>query len=175
MPAFLKRVRTEMRRFNIVGDTTFCKGKVARKYVKDKTALVDIEIAAENQRGEVTTPGLATVALPSRDVALPAFIDGSGVDLELALDPIVAHVLERSTRSQGGADLPLAGCRVIEHSRTVAAAYAGRLLAAMGAKVVMPEPPGRLAPAHGAAAAPGPRVIVRSLHFWRAGKQQLGV
>ena len=82
---FVKRVRTEMRRFNIVGDTTFCKGKVVRKYVKDKTALVDIEIAAENQRGEVTTPGLATVALPSRDVKLPAFIDGSGVDLELPL------------------------------------------------------------------------------------------
>jgi acyl dehydratase len=81
--AFIKRVRTEMRRFNIVGDTTFCKGKVVRKYVKDNAALVDIEIAAENQRGEVTTPGLATVALPSRNVRLPAFIDGSGVDLEL--------------------------------------------------------------------------------------------
>ena len=79
----LKRVRTEMRRFNIVGDTTFCQGKVVRKYVKDKTGLVDIEIAAVNQRGEVTTPGLATVALPSRDVKLPAFLDGSGVDLEL--------------------------------------------------------------------------------------------
>jgi len=72
-----------MRRFNIVGDTTFCKGKVIRKYVKDNTALVDIEIAAENQRGEVTTPGIATVALQSRDVKLPAFIDGSAIDLEL--------------------------------------------------------------------------------------------
>ena len=41
---------------------------------------------------------------------------------------------------QGGGP-PLAGCRVIEHSRTVAAAYAGRLLAAMGATVVMAEPP----------------------------------
>ena len=40
-----------------------------------------------------------------------------------------------------GADYPLAGCRVIEHSRTVAAAYAGRLLAAMGASVVIVEPP----------------------------------
>ncbi len=79
----LKRVRTQMRRFNIMGDTTFCKGKVIKKYVKDKTPLVDIEIAAENQRGEVTTPGLATVALPSRDVNLPAFIDGSHCDLEL--------------------------------------------------------------------------------------------
>jgi len=83
--AFLKRIRTEMRRFNIVGDTTWCKGKVVKKYVKDKAALVDIEIAAENQRGEITTPGFATVALPSRDVTLPAFIDGSGVDLELPL------------------------------------------------------------------------------------------
>jgi crotonobetainyl-CoA:carnitine CoA-transferase CaiB-like acyl-CoA transferase len=41
---------------------------------------------------------------------------------------------------QGGG-LPLTGCRVVEHSRTVAAAYAGRLLAAMGATVVMAEPP----------------------------------
>lgn len=38
--------------------------------------------------------------------------------------------------------LPLAGCRVVERSRTVAAAYAGRLLASMGADVVMLEPPG---------------------------------
>ena len=82
---FIKRVRTEMRRFNIVGDTTFCRGKVVRKYVKDNMALVDIEIAAENQRGEVTTPGLATAALPSRDVKLPVFIDGSTSDLELPL------------------------------------------------------------------------------------------
>src|SRR5579862_8700275 len=40
------------------------------------------------------------------------------------------------------AQLPLANCRVVEHSRTAAAAYAGRLLAAMGATVVMLEPPG---------------------------------
>jgi len=36
---------------------------------------------------------------------------------------------------------PLAGCRVVERSCTVAAAYAGRLLATMGATVVMLEPP----------------------------------
>ena len=66
--AFLKRVRTEMRRFNTMGDSTWCKGKVVRKYMKDGYALVDIEICGENQRGEMTTPGLATVILPSRDV-----------------------------------------------------------------------------------------------------------
>jgi crotonobetainyl-CoA:carnitine CoA-transferase CaiB-like acyl-CoA transferase len=43
--------------------------------------------------------------------------------------------------SPQGADLPLSGCRVVEHSRGVAAAYAGRLLAAMGASVVLVEPP----------------------------------
>jgi crotonobetainyl-CoA:carnitine CoA-transferase CaiB-like acyl-CoA transferase len=46
-----------------------------------------------------------------------------------------------SNDSLQGGGLPLAGCRVIEHSRTAAAAYAGRLLAAMGATVVMIEPP----------------------------------
>ena len=48
----------------------------------------------------------------------------------------------RSEDSPQGVELPLAGCRVLEHSRTVAAAYAGRLLAAMGATVVMVEPAG---------------------------------
>lgn len=41
----------------------------------------------------------------------------------------------------GGGDLPLAGCRVIERSRSPAAAYAGRMLAVLGAEVVMIEPP----------------------------------
>jgi hypothetical protein len=81
----LKRVRSEMRRFNIMGDTQFCKGKVLKKYIKDQAPLVDIEIDAENQRGEVTTLGMATVALPSRDVSLPVFIDGSTCDLELPI------------------------------------------------------------------------------------------
>ena len=46
-----------------------------------------------------------------------------------------------SEDSLQGGGLPLAGCRVLEHSRTAAAAYAGRLLASMGATVVMAEPP----------------------------------
>lgn len=82
--AFLKRVRTEMRRFNTLGDTTWCKGKVARKYVKDGHALVDLEIWAENQRGEVTAPnGIATVVLPSRDITTKPVVDGSRFELDL--------------------------------------------------------------------------------------------
>jgi acyl dehydratase len=81
--AFLKRVRTEMRRFNTMGDSTWCKGKVTRKYIKDRHALVDLEIWGENQRGEMTTPGLATVILPSRDPNIPVHFDGGNLDLEL--------------------------------------------------------------------------------------------
>jgi hypothetical protein len=56
---------------------------VTRKYKKDGYALVDIEIKGENQRGELTTPGLATVILPSLDPSTKVFVDGSGLDLEL--------------------------------------------------------------------------------------------
>ncbi|MBB4303239.1 crotonobetainyl-CoA:carnitine CoA-transferase CaiB-like acyl-CoA transferase [Rhodobium orientis] len=38
-------------------------------------------------------------------------------------------------------DTPLAGIRVVEHAAGVAGAWAGRLLAAMGAEVIMVEPP----------------------------------
>jgi len=83
--AVLKRVRTELRLFNTMGDTTWCKGKVARKYVKDGYALADLDIWAENQRGEVTAPnGSATVVLPSRDVKTRVFRDGSNLDLGYA-------------------------------------------------------------------------------------------
>jgi len=81
--AFVKRVRTEMRRFNTMGDSTWCKGRVAKKYTKDGFGLVDLEIWGENQRGELTTPGLATVILPSRDIGKRVSFDGAGLDLEL--------------------------------------------------------------------------------------------
>jgi acyl dehydratase len=81
--AFLKRVRTELRMFNTMGDSTWCKGRITRKYVKDKHALVDLEISGENQRGMINTRGMATVVLPSREINLPVFLDGAGLDLEL--------------------------------------------------------------------------------------------
>ncbi|MER3399100.1 MAG: acyl dehydratase [Chloroflexota bacterium] len=82
----LKRLRVELRGFNLVGDTTWCRGRVSRKYVKDGYALVDIDIWAENQRGERTATGLATVILPPRDVSLKLAFDGTGV--ELGLPPV---------------------------------------------------------------------------------------
>jgi len=48
------------------GETWLCKGKVTKKYVEDGEHYVDCDIWVENEKGEVTTPGKATVILPSR-------------------------------------------------------------------------------------------------------------
>lgn len=64
----LKRLRGELRRFNVIGDTTYLNGKVTNKYFEGDEALVDIEITGANQRGETTIPGLATVRLPTKRV-----------------------------------------------------------------------------------------------------------
>lgn len=48
------------------GETWWCKGKVTNKYVEGDEHYIDCDIWVENGKGEVTTPGKATVALPSR-------------------------------------------------------------------------------------------------------------
>ena len=63
---FLKKMYVELRRFNVVGDTTWCRGRVTGKREEDGEKLVDLEILGENQRQEITTKGSATVVLPSR-------------------------------------------------------------------------------------------------------------
>jgi acyl dehydratase len=64
--AWLMRLTTEIRSFNFMGDTTTCSGEVVGKRVDGTRHLVDLKIEATNQRGEVTSPGTATVVLPSR-------------------------------------------------------------------------------------------------------------
>jgi acyl dehydratase len=63
---WLKELRAQVRLFNIHGDVQSCKGRVTKKYIKEREHLVECEIWAENQRGEVTAPGFAKVVLPSR-------------------------------------------------------------------------------------------------------------
>jgi acyl dehydratase len=48
------------------GETWQCKGKVVKKYVEGSEALADCDIWVENGKGEITTPGKATVMLPKR-------------------------------------------------------------------------------------------------------------
>ena len=56
--AWLWKLECEFRGFNYVGDTHRLTGTVVRKYLADgDRPAVDLELAATNQRGAVTTPG----------------------------------------------------------------------------------------------------------------------
>jgi acyl dehydratase len=92
--AWLWRFDCEFRRFNYVGDTQWLRGTVARRYLTDgERPAVDVELMAENQRGEVTTPGHATILLPSRrhgPVRIPDPPD-QATELQPALDAIASR------------------------------------------------------------------------------------
>jgi hypothetical protein len=66
--AFLKKLHVEIRLPDIIGDATLCKGVITKKYKDGEDHLVDLDCWAENQRGEVTAPGKATIRLFSREV-----------------------------------------------------------------------------------------------------------
>jgi acyl dehydratase len=86
--AWLWKLECEFRGFNYVGDTHHLTGTVVRKYLAEgDRPAVDLELAATNQRGTVTSPGRATILLPSRErgpIRLPD-PPGGARDLETAL------------------------------------------------------------------------------------------
>ncbi|HEY8448842.1 MAG TPA: acyl dehydratase, partial [Bacillota bacterium] len=63
---FLRRLNCQIRHHNLVGDTTWCKGRVTGKRIEGDEAIVDCEIWAENQDGTLTVKGTAEVVLPRR-------------------------------------------------------------------------------------------------------------
>jgi hypothetical protein len=66
--AWLWKLDCRFRRFNYVGDTHWMRGVVTRKLLAEGgRPAVELEVRGENQRGEVTTPGHATILLPSRE------------------------------------------------------------------------------------------------------------
>ena len=48
-------------------DVITCRGRILGKSSKDDVNLIDLEIWAENQKGEKVVTGKATVAVPSRE------------------------------------------------------------------------------------------------------------
>ncbi len=73
--AWLWKLDCQFRAFNYVGDTHWMQGTVTKKYLADGRPAVDLDLAGVNQRGVTTTPGHATILLPSREhgpVRLPA-------------------------------------------------------------------------------------------------------
>ena len=64
----LKRLSCQYRGMDVPGDVLTCKGRVVRKYREGDEPLVECNIWLENAKGEITTPGTAIVALPSKGV-----------------------------------------------------------------------------------------------------------
>ena len=65
---FLKKMDVDILLPNIIGDSTWCKGKVTGKRVENGEHLVECNIWAENQRKEVTAKGNAVMMLISKAV-----------------------------------------------------------------------------------------------------------
>jgi acyl dehydratase len=94
--AWLWKLDCEFRLFNYVGDTQWVRGTVTRKYLADgERPAVDLDVSCTNQRGQVTTPGHATILLPSRDHGPVRLPDPPGSDLQGALEEIAARWEER--------------------------------------------------------------------------------
>lgn len=64
--AFLRRLQVRIKRFNLLGDMTWCRGIVTDKREVGGVSVVDCEIWCEDQRGQRTAEGIATVEVPKR-------------------------------------------------------------------------------------------------------------
>ncbi len=62
----VKRVACQYRGMDMVDKDVICKGAITGKRSENGENLVDLEIWTETPEGQKTTPGTATVALPSR-------------------------------------------------------------------------------------------------------------
>jgi len=63
---WIQKLFVEYRKMDLVNKTVTAKAKVTKRYEQDGKHLVDLEVWVENEDGEVTTPGRATLRLPSR-------------------------------------------------------------------------------------------------------------
>ena len=72
---FLSRLTVRLVQPNFIYDTTWCAGRVSGKALRDGGNHLDLEIWCQNQRGDTTATGTASVALVSRDVNVwPPFV-----------------------------------------------------------------------------------------------------
>ena len=65
-PAAVRRLGVRFAAIVRLKDVITCRGRVLGKSSKDDVNLVDLEIWAENQKGEKVVTGKATVSLPPR-------------------------------------------------------------------------------------------------------------
>jgi len=95
--AWLWKLDCQFRHFNFVGDTHWMSGRVVRKYLTENgLPAVDLELEGRNQRDEITTPGHASILLPSREhgpVRLPNAPNGAD-DLASLIDALALRFAE---------------------------------------------------------------------------------
>jgi hypothetical protein len=100
--AWLWKLDCQFRKFNYVGDTHWMRGRITRKYLAEgDRPAIDLDVWGENQRGEITTPGHASILLPSREhgeVRLPD-VPGGATTCQEALDAVA----EQFARDEEGA------------------------------------------------------------------------
>jgi hypothetical protein len=88
---FVKSCRAEYRAFNFYGDVQWLTGEVTAKRLDDEgDHVVDLKLWARNQRDEMTMPGTAVVALPTRGGARPV---RSGLDRSISAEDHLASVV----------------------------------------------------------------------------------
>jgi hypothetical protein len=63
---WLRKLSVQYRGMDQPGHTVTAKGKVTKKRVDGNDHVVECDIWLENDKGEKTTPGSATVILPSK-------------------------------------------------------------------------------------------------------------
>jgi hypothetical protein len=70
---FVLRMKSEMRKFNYLGDFQTVTGEIVGKHLDLGVPAVDAKVRMTSQRGDVTMEALATIALPSRQHGLPDY------------------------------------------------------------------------------------------------------
>ncbi len=98
--AWLWKLDCQFRKFNYVGDTHWMRGRVTRRYLAEgDRPAVDLDVWGENQRGETTTPGHATILLPSTEYGPVRLPDppGHAANCQEALDALVARFAAEET------------------------------------------------------------------------------
>ncbi|MCU1373406.1 MAG: acyl dehydratase, partial [Actinomycetia bacterium] len=99
--AWLWKLDCEFRKFNYVGDTHWMRGRVTRRHLSEAGPAVDLDVWGENQRGETTTPGHATILLPSREHGEVRLPDPPGGATNCA--EALAGLTERFSHEEDGA------------------------------------------------------------------------
>ncbi|MHB1006406.1 MAG: MaoC/PaaZ C-terminal domain-containing protein [Chloroflexota bacterium] len=64
--AWVKKASAQYRGIDEPFHDMACKGKVVDKYIREGERLVDVEVWTENDKGQVTTKGAATILFPCR-------------------------------------------------------------------------------------------------------------